>query len=286
MTALPDASISFEEYKAIDAVNQSALKLMKASPLHAITAMREERADTPAMILGRAAHTAILEPDEFDRRYMIYPQADRRTKAGKELYEQVRRQANGRELIEDRKFDTLKGMIASARDHAEMRRLLELSGSAEVSIVWDDRSGVRCKARIDKVAIDDGVTTILDLKTARVATPWVFGRAAAELGYHFQAAFYMRGLDHVAGEADRRFLFLALESVSPFSAVVYELDKQAMVAARSMVDEYLEAWNRCQAADSWPGPGDSGVTRLELPAWAITGGMLSEVAQGEVDQCG
>ena len=61
----------FSDYLAIEAVNWSSLKLMHASPLCYHYYRSRPTPDKPAYQLGRAVHTAILEPDEFQSRYTI-----------------------------------------------------------------------------------------------------------------------------------------------------------------------------------------------------------------------
>ena len=78
--------MTFAEYADIDAVNWSPLSAMRDSPLHYAHRLRTPRTDTPALAMGRAIHTAVLEPDAFPLGYVVRPDGiDRRTKAGKEI---------------------------------------------------------------------------------------------------------------------------------------------------------------------------------------------------------
>ena len=71
------------EYADIAALNWSSLKHMAESPLAYRWHLAHPREDTPALRLGRAVHARILEPAEYERRWAVAPQCDRRTKAGR-----------------------------------------------------------------------------------------------------------------------------------------------------------------------------------------------------------
>jgi hypothetical protein len=62
------------DYFAIPALSFSTMKRLQVSPLncwhHHLNPDREEPKETPAMRFGSALHTAILEPDKFDSRYV------------------------------------------------------------------------------------------------------------------------------------------------------------------------------------------------------------------------
>jgi len=69
-------SISFADYKRIDAVNNSSLKAMAKSPKH-YRHYRDNPEDpdkTPsdAMVLGTAVHAAVLEPDRLPLDFVIW----------------------------------------------------------------------------------------------------------------------------------------------------------------------------------------------------------------------
>ena len=71
------------DYMQLDAVNISTLIHMLDGPkayAHAISAGFD---DSPAMAQGRALHCLVLEPDQFERRYVVSPYADLRSDAAK-----------------------------------------------------------------------------------------------------------------------------------------------------------------------------------------------------------
>lgn len=75
--------MSYAEYDAIDAMNWSKLRLLRTSPKLLKWREQVERADTEALVLGRAIHCALLEPDRWKSDFLVEPKFDKRTKAGK-----------------------------------------------------------------------------------------------------------------------------------------------------------------------------------------------------------
>lgn len=81
---------SAAEYAALDAVNISTLIHILESPKAYRHALTSPRTDTPALAQGRALHCAVLEPEQWSRRYLITPYADQRSDAAKAWPDLVR----------------------------------------------------------------------------------------------------------------------------------------------------------------------------------------------------
>lgn len=70
-------------YDAIEAINWSSLVHMATSAKMLRWRVEHPRPDTPALALGRAIHCAVLEPERFERDYLVEPEFDTRSNAGK-----------------------------------------------------------------------------------------------------------------------------------------------------------------------------------------------------------
>ncbi|MDZ4154211.1 PD-(D/E)XK nuclease-like domain-containing protein, partial [Methylicorpusculum sp.] len=62
-----DALSNAAYHKDQSSVSSSQLKLLLRSPLHFQQGLNEAHEETPAMRIGTAIHTALLEPDQFRR---------------------------------------------------------------------------------------------------------------------------------------------------------------------------------------------------------------------------
>lgn len=260
--------LSRSEYEKVQAVNQSVLKLFRKTPAHAREAMLHPPKPTEAMNFGNALHCAILELERFKREYVIPPQIDRRTKAGKEEWAAFEDAHRGKEIIAQEDYDTIQAMTASCNDDEVISQLLSGKGSNEVAVVWTDKeTGTRCKALLDRVTSFAGYTVVLDVKSCCDASEFEFARAIVRLGYHEQAAFYLAGLAALA-DSYRRFLFIAIEKTAPYGAAVYELDDESLKQGQIAYRKHLALYSECNRTGIWPSY-QSGIIPIRIPAWAM-----------------
>jgi hypothetical protein len=264
--------ISRAEYEAIDAINQSVLKQFRKSAAHAKYALDFPSEPTPAMDFGTALHAAVLMPKEFEANYVIEPKIDKRTNDGKKAWAAWQLENLGKAAMDNEDFQAILEMRDALRDHPTIGPLLaeEWSGT-EMAVVWkDEQTGVWCKALLDRFipsSKDDSVSIILDLKTTADASEQSFARDVLNYGYDVQAAFYLDGMRTIA-EAQRRFLFAAIEKKKPYACALYELSAETIAVGRSKYREYLHAYAACMESGVWPGY-QTEIQTIELPRWAL-----------------
>lgn len=249
-----------EKYHATVALSKSGLDQFQRSPAHYkawLEGAKEEA--TPAMVFGSAFHCAMLERDEYAKRYSVFD-GDRRTKAGKEAYEAL--QASGATIITREMSDSIEAMKLSLMAHPAAGKVL-YAGETEVS-VFDTVDGIKVKARIDILPDQREVyDSLADIKTTQDASPAAFAKTAASLRYHVQAAWYLRFFPN-----KRRFLFIAIEKTAPYECAVYEMDQAAIDQGNAEIDKQLEFFKSCQEFNSWPGYSTA-IEKLTLPNWAF-----------------
>lgn len=261
-----DPIMTNAEYHAHPAISKSGLDRIDQSPAHYRAWLSEPRITTPALTFGSACHNYVLECETFENRYVVAPSGiDRRTKAGKELWEAFTSEAAGREIISTDDMEKLVAIRASIIDHPVAEELLDHgSGKAEVSVfgVLDD-VGVKC--RPDWLR-EDGI--VVDLKTTDNAGHSAFSRSVAKYRYHVQSAFYSDLLEAVTCEPVKAFVFIAVEKAPPYAVSVYELDAESLEVGRSAYQRNLDTFRRCLEANHWPAYSDA-IETLTLPRWAF-----------------
>lgn len=262
--------MSNEDYHALPAISSSAIIKALRSPLHyfAEYVTREvERTETPSMRFGTAVHTAVLEPETWEERYIVAPDVDRRTKAGKEAWAAFVEEAGSREVITSEEAARAHAIAALVHSHPSAGPLLRgdfVEPEREASYFWRDaETGLECRCRPDSF---DG-EVIVDLKTTTDASPSGFARSVANYGYHVQAAWYRRGVAAVTGRIPRHVI-IAVETSAPYAVAVYELDALALEEGDRLCQRAITTIAECQRAGRWPGYGDE-IQRLGLPRWAV-----------------
>ena len=232
----------------------SALKAFATSPNHYIQYVRGTKVATPAMIFGSALHCHVLEPDEFEKRYAVAPQVDRRTKEGKLLFAEFAEKAEGKEVLTAQDYAQILDMDLASMNERTAHDLIVGCHRYE-KLKEGEINGVRFKG------IADGLAKgyILDIKTCQDASPEAFERTAYNSFYHEQAAAYriLFGKD--------RFYWVAMEKNAPHNVSVYMQSEEAFLMARHRLMRLIDAWKEW---DGKPRSYSNEVLMLNLPRWA------------------
>lgn len=252
-------SVSDSVYHAFPAISNSGLGKIRRSPAH--YKYGEGKEATDALIFGRAFHSAIGTPADFEKDFVTW-EGDRRTTAGKEAYAKLV-EKHGENLIKTADLTAILAMRGALMENPVAKSLMDMAGEPELSILWDCE-GVLAKSRIDKYVAKDGL--LVDWKTTRNAHPEAFAKSVYQYGYHRQAAFYLWAARAMGLKADR-FLFVAIEKEPPYGNGVYELSDAALRSGLAEVIDLIGVYKTCLETNTWPSYGTDIIT-LDLPAWA------------------
>lgn len=257
-------AVTFEEYRQIRATNWSILKHLRESPLKLQHMLAAEDEDTVARAVGRAAHCALFEPDEFARLFYVLPEdAPRRPttrqieakKPSPETVEAVRwwahwnEESAGKTMLTAEQYGQARGIAEAVRAHPIAGKYLE-GAEFERTVVWTDpASGELCKARLDWLA----PRALIDLKTTTSIDAFAFGRVATRLGYYCQAAHYYNGVSHGLRRMVDEVAIVAVEAKPPHDVGVFVVDDAALHAGQEEVAALIHRLQECRRADTWPG---------------------------------
>jgi len=214
--------------------------------------------DRPAYLVGRAAHTLILEGRErYEAEYAfggpINPKTGARfgsnTKAFAEWAE-----AQGRPVLTDDQALLVENLAAAVRSHEVACELLA-QGVAE-GVVRAEYCGRPCQARMDWFNPDRG---IVDLKTADDLT--YFEADARRYGYLYQMAFYQRVLARAAGAPVRSapgavtyilVHLIGIEKKPPFRCGVWLADQDSLDHCARENEAAMGRLLECERTGLWP----------------------------------
>jgi hypothetical protein len=265
-----------ETYHALPGVSISRLKELQRSALHYRYRLENPK-ETNAMRLGTAAHCAVLEPERFHREFAAWA---RRAENGnlcprKGQYWEAFVAANpGRTIITEDELEFAQTISRAVRADPLAMRYLE-AGEPEVSMQWElevhsEHSGSRtfaCRARADWLTRIDGTHYVIGLKSARDARPFIFGSAAAKLGYALQWAFYQDGYRALTGITPK-MREIVVESAAPHDVVVYTIPDDVLEQGRADYESLLRKLMQCESANEWFGVAEGMEQILTLPTWA------------------
>lgn len=245
-------------------LSTSALKAFAKSPNHCLAYYNKTIEPTPAMILGTAIHTAVLEPHKMASTYMVMPEGiDRRTKTGKETAERITSEAAlaGQTVITAEQHETIRAVVAAVRTDAASARLLEQAQEFEVT-KSKPVEGVEYRGIIDIV----GPGWLADLKTTSDASAEAFNRQSYSMMYHEQAAAYaMLHAESTEEELAMPFYFIAVETAPPYNTQVFRQDEASRRKARHHLLDLVRRWKEW---DGKPGTYSNEITPLTIPSWA------------------
>ena len=212
--------ISNKEYRAMEGVSRSELNvILQKTPMHFLYEQMNPKEDTPSLAFGRAVHKAILEPDTFWDEFALGIVVDRRTKEGKQRYEDFLATVGTKEVVSPSDMEIIRDMKAVIDKDPIAKKFL--TGETEQSFFWTDAAtGEKCKVRPDCISEVDGKTYLVDYKTTDSCADGAFERSVRKYGYKFQSGMYREGYFQNTFK-DAGFVFVAQEKTAPYAVRVY-----------------------------------------------------------------
>lgn len=205
-------------------------------------------ADRPAFLLGRAAHTLILEgPGVYNREYAIggpvNPKTGEKYGSRTKAFEEWAA-AQGKPVLTDDQAFLVESLGASVHEHLHAKVLLA-EGRAE-GVLRFEYLGVPCQARFDWINRERG---IVDLKTCD-DLDFLQGDAR-KYGYVGQMAFYRSGLQIVSGFTAPVHI-IAVEKKEPFRVGVFLLGEDVLGIKQQENEDAIERLKHHKEQDFWP----------------------------------
>ena len=208
-----------------------------------------EQKDTPAFVLGRAAHCLILEGRfAFDRDFVV-TDGPVNPRTGEPYGAKTKAYADwlatqDREVVSGKDYAFILKLQRSVHLHAAASELLA-RGEAE-GVVRAEYCGVPCQIRMDWFSPETG---LVDLKTCD-SLKW-FEADCRRFGYIYQLAFYRAVIRIVTGVTVPIHI-IAVEKNEPFATGVWQLTGDVLDLAEKINEAALERFRQCQNTGVWP----------------------------------
>ena len=255
MSGVQAIRMSANEYHAdYSALSNSMLKAFCESPpgFEAVYISKSLPPMEPTrdMVIGHLTHAMVLEPETVGQDYRKIPSyalAGGRIRRGK-VWEEWSKQNEAYTLLNADEWRLAERMAESVKKEAGP--LIDSPGYCEVNLYWTHpRTGIRCKARIDKLFLRESGGLVMDLKTTGDLKrfPYIFQR----LRYWLQEAHYSEGVELWTGQAPA-FFFYAVERKKPHDCLEFEMPAAKKRYAREYRAHAMDALLECHRTGQWP----------------------------------
>lgn len=236
-----------------------------------------DKKDTDDMQWGRALHTLVLEPREFEGRYDYWEgkrQGNKYQEFKADCWEQ------GKEVLREVAWNSVQTAALEFIKHPLIQPVIA-SGKAEIGVLAVEYE-MQCKGRLDFLAnpfsihyedcfgleiheeYPDGA--LVDIKTSRAVDEWGFSKAFRDFNYATKLGLYQRWLEAATG-VKLPVLVLALKNNPPYDAGFYPIADSILEMGVRRGLKVLRDVRMCIEADYWPGVCDKGPQGIILRPW-------------------
>lgn len=258
-------SLPYAEYDEVEATRFSDLKYMERSPLAFRYHKDNPTPPTAPMVLGNAAHLAILEPSMAN--FAVWPGPGRRF--GRE-WDEWRADNHGKTLLNKTEAEYVEGMKQAVHANPDAHKYLSV-GRTELTMVWRDLTFRRdFKARIDNLIELDGEPVLVGLKSTVDCRSFRFGNQCHKMSYHVQDAIYQNGYFYLTGNLPR-VVIIAVDSKPPHESAVYRVPTDVLRQGQTDLARWMDRLAECERTNKWP-QAEEGEQDLILPSYAYPGG--------------
>lgn len=226
---------------------------------------------TEALLKGQLVHCMILEPHKVDDEFVILPEINRRTNAGKALYQEFTDKNQGKMFVTKDQYNQCLQMAKSVREHPIMKIWFdgEIKGFAEQSIYqwyrsedWDEKNDYKTMLKVRPDYVLEGHPILFDVKTTRDASFTGFMKQAKSLLYHMSAAMYLDNcnkckefLEKMGVFAFTKFVWIVVENEPPYCATYYEIGEEDLREGRIIYHNLVRRLDKYSRSD-WNGYGE------------------------------
>ena len=256
-----------KEYRTHPAISRSELFKIKESPEKFKYHKDNPEDPTPSLVFGQLFHAMVLQPETVWNEFIVAPNIDRRTKAGKEAYSEFEHNSHEKTIVNADMAELATEMCNALMNNNDAQKLLE--GKKESEFFWiDELTGEECKCRTDVLTQIGDLNIIVDLKTAESAATENFTRDAVKYGYDFQSAMYKTGVEINTGKK-HLFVFIVIEKKPPYAINILQADELFIRRGYDMFRELIGIYHDCKITGNWYGylGKFNQINSLALPAW-------------------
>ncbi len=244
--------ISNEEYHASEGLSRSGIvKIQEESPWHFymeyLAPDKPPYEQTESMKIGSQIHEALLEPELFKNKYIIYKgKGDRRSVE----YKNFAKEYEGQNLIilkQDEYKDIIDSRDAVLKDNIASK-LIDGGINERSFYHFDNELDILLKFRPDCLS----KIAMCDIKKTVNSSKYKFEKDAITYKYYYEAAHYLRTYERLTGIKLEYFVFIAVENKYPHQVNCYMYEPEDLQFANNLIDEAIYKYKECKQKNEWP----------------------------------
>lgn len=237
--------------------------------LHVAEPRLFHKSASTAMDVGTVAHVILSSPGGIDTVVAIIPPEvlGKGGRRGTNAWKEWRDTHPGKIDMKEAEFEPVRQMVRNVYQHPRGDWLMRHALHYEFGLVWEDsETSLQLRACSDLLVEFRGRVLVVDFKTTRCRTPRTFAKAAAELGYHRQAAWYSEAVE-LFGYEVAGFLFLTVDKSPAHECRVYELPQHAIELGRRQNAANRRELARRLDENDWTDPLGQDAIEVDLPQY-------------------
>lgn len=247
----------------------SSIKQFIRSPQHYIQYLTQEKKQTDAMLLGSVVHNLILQPEQFNDKFAVEPEFNKRTNQGKEDYQKFLDSLAEKKLqaVPPNVFIKAKEMVTQFM-HSPNYKYITDTGVREERFDKNYEALPVC-GYIDAMSDEYNI----ELKTVSSAEYSDIQRDFYNLRYHLQAAIYN-------WVNDKKVMYVVIETSFPYLSRVFIPSDTYIDEGRKLFQKAMTDFSYCLDMGLFDSGyefyGGSDPMTLDLPGWAKKGASDDE----------
>lgn len=210
----------------------------------------EDVPSTP-FAFGRAAHALVLGEPEFNKKFIVSPYDDFRSKVAQAWRDQ--QEICGLQVLKAADFKIVEAMAAAQKSSPEVARAFS-DGSPELSLIWkDDETGIWLKARPDWLPTLPDFRFTCEYKTCVSIHHVKLSYDVFKYGYEMQAAMALDGIAAVLKIRPFGIAHVVQEKTPPYLAELRCFNADQIQWGRRQYRKALRIFAHCLERNEWPG---------------------------------
>lgn len=265
-----ESNSEYHSYK--EAISKSRLAKISKCPAYFKWCEDNPQEPTPDLIMGSAFHKIVLEPNDFNKEFAILPKLDRRSKQGRDDYDDFVKNSCDKKIITQDQYDDICGMRDSILSNKYSKILL--SGNIENSMyAIDELTQEPIKARPDCWKKVKDRVVITDLKSCRSANTNDIIRDVAKYYYDLQAYMYTDITSKVLNipKENIDFVFIFVEKTAPYLTNTMQADMYVLQRGEMLFRKYIGEYHAAKSENCWWGLNGRYdiINNLSLPEYLL-----------------